>query len=325
VQPRPLGRTGLEVTPLGLGLAALGRPGYLNLGHGADLPADRSVERLRDHAHAVLDRAVSRGIRYVDVARSYGRGEEFLADWLRSRPDGAEGLTIGSKWGYTYTAGWQVDAEEHEVKDHSPATFRRQLGETRERLDRHLDLYQVHSATLDSGVLTDGEVLTGLTELARAGVAVGLTLSGRDQAATLHRALELTAAGHAPFACVQATWNLLESYVAPALAAAHAAGWGVIVKEAVANGRLTPRGDAPAALHALAREHGVGLDALAIAAALAQPFTSVVLSGAATVEQLDANVAALDVDLDEATLASLTRHAEPADRYWARRSHLPWT
>ena len=44
-----------------------------------------------------------------------------------------------------------------------------------------------------------------------------------------------------PFQSVQATWNLLERSAGPALADAHAAGWGVIVKEALANGRLAER------------------------------------------------------------------------------------
>src|SRR5688572_10445780 len=93
---------------LGLGLAAVGRPGYLNLRRDSDLPADRSVEAMRLRSHELLDAAYAAGVRYVDAARSYGRAEEFLASWLGARdvPD----VVVGSKWGYTYTAGWRVDA-----------------------------------------------------------------------------------------------------------------------------------------------------------------------------------------------------------------------
>jgi aryl-alcohol dehydrogenase-like predicted oxidoreductase len=63
---------------IGLGLAALGRPGYLTLGHGADLGPDRSVAALRARAFEVLDAAYAIGVRYLDAARSYGRAEEFL-------------------------------------------------------------------------------------------------------------------------------------------------------------------------------------------------------------------------------------------------------
>src|SRR3712207_5810312 len=101
---------------IGLGLAALGRPGHLNLGHERDLGADRSVEALRRRTHEVLDAAFERGVRAFVAARSYGRGEEFLGEWLRSREP--EGVTVSSKWGYVYTADWQVDADPPEVKHH---------------------------------------------------------------------------------------------------------------------------------------------------------------------------------------------------------------
>ena len=77
-----LGSTGLEVTPIGLGLAAIGRPGYITVGRHEDLGDDRSVDALRWRADALLDTAYSAGVRYVDAARSYGRAEEFLASWL---------------------------------------------------------------------------------------------------------------------------------------------------------------------------------------------------------------------------------------------------
>ena len=57
MEPRVLGRTGLAVSPIGLGLAALGRPGYINLGHAADLPGAYELSRMEAHAHAVLDAA----------------------------------------------------------------------------------------------------------------------------------------------------------------------------------------------------------------------------------------------------------------------------
>lgn len=325
MQRRAFGATHLELTPIGLGLAGLGRPGYLTVGHGDDLPDDRSVAGLRAHTWSVLDHATAAGVGYLDVARSYGHGESFLGAWLDARPDAAAGVTVGSKWGYTYTADWQIDVATHEVKDHTLATFERQVGRTREALGDHLALYQVHSATLDSGVLDDVEVLAALRRLRDDGVVVGLTLSGPGQADTLLRALELTRAGRAPFASVQATWNLLEPSVGPALQAAHDDGWGVIIKEAVANGRLTDRVAAPPRLRTLADEAGVGVDAVAIAAALAQPFVSVVLSGAVTTAQLDGNLAALDLDLDIDEVHRLASVAEPPQRYWAARSSLPWT
>jgi aryl-alcohol dehydrogenase-like predicted oxidoreductase len=325
VPTRSLGSTGLPVSPVGLGLAALGRPAYIDLGRDADLGADRGVEALERRCHQVLDAAWAAGVRYLDAARSYGRAEAFLASWLAARGLAPDEVTIGSKWGYSYVGDWRMDAEVHEVKDHSLAALRRQLDETRALLGGHLDLYQIHSATLDSGVLEDRSVLDELTRLAESGVAVGLSASGPGQAATIRRALEVTAAGGAPFACVQATWNLLEPSAGPALAEAKAAGWGVIIKEAVANGRLTPHGEESSALAQVAAGHGAGVDAVAIAAALTNPWADVVLSGAVTTAQLTANLAALEVELSPADLEELTTLAEPPERYWSERSELAWS
>jgi aryl-alcohol dehydrogenase-like predicted oxidoreductase len=61
-------------------------------------------------------------------------------------------------------AGWT--RREHEVKDLSAATLRRQVEETRALLGAHLRLYQIHSATLESGVLdaATAERLASLVE-----------------------------------------------------------------------------------------------------------------------------------------------------------------
>ena len=327
MRTRPLGSTGLQVTPVGLGLAALGRPAYIDLGRDADLGADRGVEELERRCHQVLDAAYDHGVRYLDAARSYGRAEEFLASWLDARGLNPDEVTVGSKWGYTYVGDWRMDAETHEVKDHSLAALTRQLSETRALLGDHLDLYQVHSATLDSGVLEDPAVLAELARLRDDGVVIGLSSSGPGQAATIRRALEVTADGVGPFACVQATWNLLEPSAGQALAEASAAGWGVIVKEAVANGRLTPHGQGPAAaaLGRVAARHGAGVDAVALAAVLANPWTDVVLSGAVTPAQLEANLAALLVELTPEDLEELAILAEPPERYWQERAGLSWS
>ena len=310
-----LGNTGLRVTRIGLGLAALGRPGYITLGHAADLAGNTDVASMERGAHEVLDAAYAGGVRYFDAARSYGKAEAFLGSWLDARGFGREDVTVGSKWGYAYTADWRVDAEVNEVKDLTAATFRRQLAETRELLGDRLCLYEIHSATLDSGVLDDREVLDELTALRSTGVFIGLTTTGPEQGATIERALEV-----GRFDVVQSTWNLLERSAGPALAAARAAGIGVIIKEALANGRLTTRGDVPE-LAAAARDADTTPDAVALAAVLAQPWVDVALSGAATVPELQSNLAALALEVDPGRLDGLV---EDPDVYWETRSKLPW-
>jgi aryl-alcohol dehydrogenase-like predicted oxidoreductase len=315
---RTLGNTGLEVTPIGLGLAALGRPGYINLGHAVDLGGHTDVASMERSAHTVLDAAYARGVRYFDAARSYGRAEAFLGSWLEQRGLGPDDVTVGSKWGYTYTADWRVDAKVHEVKDLSAATLRRQLDESQELLGNHLRLYQIHSATVESGVLDDPEVLFELGKLQASGMAIGFTATGPRQSETIERALEVGA-----FDAVQATWNLLERSAGPALAAAHAEGLGVIVKEALANGRLTAKGDVPE-LAAAARATGRTEDALALAAVLSQPWVDVVLSGAATVDQLESNLLALALDLGPDVRGRLDAIGEDPETYWEERSELAW-
>jgi aryl-alcohol dehydrogenase-like predicted oxidoreductase len=314
METRLLGGSGLRVSRIGLGLAALGRPAYINVGHSEDLAGRIDVPHMERRAHEVLDAAYERGVRYCDAARSYGKAEEFLASWLAARELRSDDVTVGSKWGYTYTAGWRVDAEGHEVKDLSVRTLRRQLEESRALLGAHLDLYQIHSATLESGVLQDAEVAAELELLRSAGLAIGLTVTGPRQAETIERAVEL-----GRFDTVQATWNLLERSAGPALERAQAAGVGVIVKEALANGRLTARGDVER-VNAEAARRGTTADAVALAACLAQPWADVVLSGAATVAQLESNLAAIDV----ADMDALDDVAEQRDAYWARRAALPW-
>jgi aryl-alcohol dehydrogenase-like predicted oxidoreductase len=330
MQRRILGATGLSVTPIGLGLAALGRPGYINLGHADDLARDYDTAAMEARAHATLDAAWAAGVRYFDAARSYGRAEEFLGSWLAARavPPGA--VTVGSKWGYTYTAGWKVEAEAHEVKDHSLPVLRRQYAESRAILGRHLALYQIHSATLDSGVLDNAEVLTELSRLKADGVRVGLSLSGARQAEALHKALGVTIDGVRLFDCVQATWNLLERSAGATLAEAHSDGLGVLIKEALANGRLTSRNGDPAFAakwHLLegeaARVHRTP-DALALAGVLARPWVDVVLSGAVTAGQMGSNVAALGVAWDEEAEQRLRQLQEPPEDYWATRGRMAW-
>jgi aryl-alcohol dehydrogenase-like predicted oxidoreductase len=219
-------------------------------------------------------------------------------------------VNVSSKWGYVYTADWAVDADPPEVKHHDLETFKRQLEETRANLGDWLALYQIHSATRESGVLENEPVLDAMVAT---GLPLGCSVSGTGQRETLERAVELGI-----FASVQATWNLHERAAAPALRRAHEAGMTVYVKEALANGRLATAGHAPA-LDAAARELGTTPDAVALAAALAQPWATVVLSGAATVGTLLSNLKASEVRapaLDELT--------EDSDAYWRTRSALPW-
>lgn len=324
------GNTGLKVTPIGLGLAALGRPGYINLGHAQDLNGNYDVKAMESHAHEVLDVAWAAGIRYFDAARSYGKAEQFLSSWLQKRNIEPDKVTVGSKWGYTYTAEWQVEADKHEIKNHSLPILVRQIEESHSLLTDFLKLYQIHSATLDSGVLDNNEVLGNLARMRSDGLRIGLSLSGGEQAATLRRAMEIHVDGERLFDAVQATWNLLDKSAGTALQEANETGMGVIIKEALANGRLTSRNQDPAfqskrmLLETAALEWEATIDSVALAAALAQPWADVVLSGATTEEQLRSNVRSLDIEWTDKLAKRLAALQETPAEYWSTRSRLPW-
>lgn len=305
---------------IGLGLAALGRPAYINLGRSGELPVRRDVRTMREATFAVLDAAYAGGVRWIDVARSYGRAEEFLAGWLAER--GYTDLTVSSKWGYTYVGGWRMDATMHEVKEHSAGVFSRQWTESRSLLGSAINLYQVHSLTADSPLFADEALQRALAALSDDGVRVGFTTSGPAQADTIRRAFELEVAGRPVFSSVQSTWNLLEPSAGPALAEANTAGNLVLVKETLANGRLAV--NPPSPISRLAQRFGVGADAVAVAAVLAQPWADTVLIGPSSTDQLTANLAAAGIDLLRGEVTALRVLAEPPERYWERRSSLRW-
>jgi aryl-alcohol dehydrogenase-like predicted oxidoreductase len=323
MQYKPLGNTGLNVSRFGLGLAALGRPGYINLGHAKDLQTT-DENKMEQQSHEVLSAAYEKGIRYFDVARSYGKAEKFLASWLKANQP--SDVVIGSKWGYIYTADWQIEAEKHEVKEHSRENLEHQFIESTALLGQSLNLYQIHSATLESGVLENNDVLEKLFDIKQTGIRIGLSLSGVKQAETLERALRIERGGSRLFDAVQATYNLLETSAGKTLQRAHEEGMGIIIKETLANGRLTERNqsanfaDKLFRLQRRAEHYGTTLDAFALAFVLQQPWVDVVLSGASTAEQLTSNVKALDVPI----MLDLEDFSESPETYWGERSRLAW-
>jgi aryl-alcohol dehydrogenase-like predicted oxidoreductase len=317
---------------LGLGLAALGRPGYVTLDHAADLGGQYDPAAMESHAHAVLDAAFDAGIRYIDAARSYGRAEEFVASWLRHRRLAPGEVVVASKWGYTYTAGWSTSAARHEVKDHSLAAFERQLAESLERLGPHLSLYQIHSVTAESGTLEDSGLIDAIARLRERGIKIGLSVSGPGQDAAIRKSLDVHRDGKRVFDSVQATWNLLERGAESALAEAHDAGMKVVIKESLANGRLTAaNGERDGALfprvariRELAERGGTTIEMLALAAALERPWADVVLTGAATVSQVRSSIAALHAPYDANLDEQLRSVALPSAEYWQARSEFGW-
>ncbi len=323
------GQTGLNLPRIGLGLAALGRPGYINLGHAEDLAYDYVVEAMERRTHRMLDLAYELGIRYFDVARSYGRAESFLRSWLFNNGHHPEDITIGSKWGYTYTADWKVETDFHEIKDHSLEVLQKQWEESK-LLMPFLRLYQIHSATLESGVLDNKEVLAHLGELKQKGIKIGLSVSGVDQPRIVELAMMIRVDGVHLFDSIQATYNILDQSMDKVLEAAAESGMGIIIKEALANGRLTNRNQKAdfqknkQVLDQIAQKYEAGIDAIALAFVLARPWAHVVLSGAAVENHLRSNISAASILLNSEELNLLEDMKMKPEAYWEERSGLKW-
>lgn len=342
--------TKMASTPLprmGLGMAALGRPGYINLDRAEIFGSDsRTVERMQHQANLVMDRlweessssSSSSSIRettrpWLDCARSYGLSEQFVGDYLRRHKVDPNSVYVSSKWGYTYVADFQVElppGTKHEVKDHSTENFLKQLKETEEHLGDYLDLYQIHSATFDSGILTDEKVHKALaTCREERGWAIGLSVSGPEQGDILRAARKIIVSGiqgNIPlFDSVQCTYNVLEQRPGDALLEAHEAGMDIIIKEGLANGRALR---SPVILE-YSQKLNCEPDQLALACILAQPFCPRVLSGAVTPDQLSSNLKAQTVAEQLRQNKELLQEIMDAsciesDVYWNDRASLVW-
>jgi aryl-alcohol dehydrogenase-like predicted oxidoreductase len=195
----------------------------------------------------------------------------------------------------------------------------------------------------ESKTLEDDALIDAIVRLRTRGIRAGLSVSGVGQDVAIRRSLEVRRDGERVFDSVQATWNLLERGAESALQDAHGAGMKVVVKESLANGRLT--GDAGrvkreagkenrndgkilsplvAQIRELAESRGTTIETLALAAALARPWADVVLTGAATVGQIQSNVAALELAYDPELEEKLRSVSINSTEYWRARSSFRW-
>ena len=309
---------------LGLGLAALGRPGYINLGHHQSIGEDKSKKAMKNQCHRVLDHAYKRGIRYFDVARVYGESEEFLSSWIRVQNQFAG--FVGSKWGYEYLAEWNVETDQHERKDHSHSFLKKQWVETRMNLGKSIDLYQIHSVTPDSNVLKDKDVIQELHSIKKGGVDIGISTSGLQQKETITELLEINKSEKL-FTFVQCTINIFEQSCIEVLKMASEQGINVIAKEIFANGRLTDLNDN---LHQekfiqvkkVASKLNITIEDLALIWVYQLTFVKIVLTGASTINQLDKNINSLNkIDIE---LPSLDNYQLTQLDYWNTRKSLSW-
>jgi aryl-alcohol dehydrogenase-like predicted oxidoreductase len=308
-------------TKIGLGLAALGRPDYINIRQNNAI--DKSKTAFKNTAFDVMDFAYKHGVRYFDTAPSYGLGEQFLLDWKNTRQ--YKDVLLSTKWGYTYVANWEIGFDgKHEIKEHSLSKLNEQWEISKAFLPQ-LKIYQVHSATLDSGILNNTSVHERLFQLKKEyGLQIGITTSGANQSEILNRAKSIKAYNEFLFDSYQVTYNIFEQSTLETLQQLKTTGKTIIIKEALANGRVFTRNTSKEQLKILAKKYGVGIDAIALRFVIDTLLPNVVLSGASNTNHLEQNIKALDFKLSTKDLKFLTSFKVKSNIYWDERSGLAW-
>ena len=273
---RRLGRTGLEVTEVGLGGAWL-------LGRRGDLPVE--------HGAATIRRALELGITYLDTAECYigGRSEEVFGAAL----SGYEGeYVLGTKFG-------------HQPKefDWSRGAVVASVEESLRRLRREsFDVLQVHTPAEPpvEAIFGDGGALDGMREVRDRGWCRFFGINGRD-VEFLRRCVE---SDQFDTLLVFQRFDLLEQSALPLFAEARAHDMGVILGSPLRLGLFGSARDELVgrlggedrrqveALEALLRDEPGGVPGAAIRFALSRPEVSVILSGAASPEEIESVVEA---------------------------------
>ena len=311
---------------LGLGTAALGRPQYINLRQ--EDASEFDLESFKQNGVNVLEEAYHMGIRYFDTAPGYGIAEKIVMDWLQTKND--KTIKIATKWGYTYVANFDAKAKVHELKEHSLSKLNEQW-EVSKDLASHLQLYQIHSATLETKVLGNEAVLERLAFLKNENqLQMGITTTGTDQVEVIQRALDVSIDGNQLFDAFQVTYNILDQSVLSISEELARQNKKLIIKEALANGRLFRNKKFIHYrklfnyLEALAQKYQVGVDAIALNYCGNTLPKSMVLSGASNHMHLEGNIKAKSFALSQDELQQLHVFRISEAMYWDERKLLAW-
>ena len=311
---------------LGLGTAALGRPQYINIRTKNIQKTDLAT--FRKHSFSVLEEAYALGVRYFDTAPGYGLAEALILEWLQTKNDPT--IEIATKWGYTYTANFDKNAIIHEVKEHSLAKLNAQWDFSKQLLP-YLKVYQIHSATIETGVLENFKVLERLASLKKEhNLKIGLTTTGANQAEVIKKALNITVDGASLFDLFQVTYNFLDQSILKVSEELIQENKSIVIKEALANGRVFRNESYPhynkmyEVLESISKKHNVGVDAISLKYCEQTIPNSIILSGASTIRQLQENLKADTFMLSSQDLALLDAFKTPAHYYWSERKKLTW-
>lgn len=315
------------IQKIGLGTAAIGRPQYINIREKqSNQPFDLTT--FKEKGRAVLDAAYQQGIRYFDTAPGYGLAEQLLLEWVQEKQDTS--IEVATKWGYTYVANFDLQATQQEVKEHSLSKLEEQWSVSKQLLP-FLTSYQIHSATLDTGVLDNPLILERLANLKSIHrLKMGLTTSGANQNEVLQKAIVLKVKGEPLFDLFQVTYNLFDQSLAAIFDQLEGSDKRVVIKEALANGRIFPNKKYPhyeaayQTLQNLATKYAVGIDAIALRFCLDSLSPYKVLSGAAQTQHLTQNLKVNQFRLEQKEILALKQLQVPPSKYWSERKQLAW-
>jgi len=214
MNPRPLGKTGLSVSPIGFGAFKIGRNEKTKYSQPYPLPDDQTAERL---LNGILDL----GITHIDTAPAYGLSEERIGRSLAHR---RREFTLSTKVGEIFEQGLSR-------YDFSAQAVRASVEHSLQRLRTDvLDIVFIHSHGADMEIQQSSDVVPTLCELKKQGIVRAIGLSGKTPAGA-DLALDWADV-------LMVEYHLHDQSHAEVIAAAAGRGLGVIVKKGLASGKL---------------------------------------------------------------------------------------
>jgi aryl-alcohol dehydrogenase-like predicted oxidoreductase len=313
---RTLGRSGLRVSPITLGAMTFGDGSW-----GAD---DQT-------STALLDRYLDAGGNFIDTANVYngGRSEETIGVYLGKHPGLRDRLVIATKFGAGMFPG-----DPNGGGGGRKAILQQVEGSLQRLGTDYIDLYWQHNWDRHTPL---EETISTLDDLVRAGKIRYIGLSDTPAWAVARAATIAELRGWAPVAAIQVEYSLLQRTVEGELfGAVRELGLGVTAWSPLASGVLTgkytrqnttPEGSGRTwqaarhlteetfvALDLLRRigdELGASMAAVALAWVQQQPEVTSTITGTRSVEQLEANLASLQITIPDPQLAELDDMTRP--------------
>lgn len=216
MQQRGLGKTGIMVSPIGLGTVKIGRNTGVKYPRAFDLPGDDAVM-------ALLDAAKACGVNLLDTAPAYGSSEKRLGELLARRGDRDEWV-LSTKAGEVYSDG-------ESSFDFSPGAIAASCERSLQRLgtDR-VECLMLHSDGEAELTFEGSGAFDALDELKARGLvrATGASVKTEAGAAAAVRRCD----------AVMIEFSLAEPGMGPAVDAAGGAGVGVLLKKVLGSGRV---------------------------------------------------------------------------------------